>query len=99
MLIISFQGKYQSELPQKDVSRYKKFVFKLSRSMRNSILSGCGNSFGSFLIKRRYLLITSVCTVMGQMGEEVELMRITNKAFQIFERSSMKNIKHPSSRF
>lgn len=30
------------------------------------------------------------------MGE-AELMRITNKAFHIFRRSNMKNIKHPSS--
>lgn len=35
-------------------------------------------------------------TAMGKMGE-VALVRITNKAFHIFRRSSMKNIKHPSS--
>jgi len=33
---------------------------------------------------------------MGQMGKEVELMRIPNKPFHIFGRSNMKNIKHPS---
>ena len=48
-------------------------------------------------MKRRHLLFTSAFTTMGQMGEAVEIMRITNKAFQIFARSSTKNIKYPSS--
>lgn len=32
------------------------------------------------------------------MREDIELMGITNKAFQIFGRSNMKKTKHPSSR-
>lgn len=35
---------------------------------------------------------------MGEMREDIKLMSITNKAFQIFGRSNMKKIKHPSSR-
>jgi hypothetical protein len=44
MLIISFQGKYQSRVSQKDVPRHKKLVFILNSFMRN-ILSGCDDSF------------------------------------------------------
>lgn len=46
--------------PQKDMSRYKKFVFKLSRFMRNIVLFGWNNSFGSSSSKGD-IFLSSLC--------------------------------------